>query len=73
MGSTVEALGYFGFEGNHDSCICIRTAAIKNNRIFIQSGAGVVADSVPENEFMETVSKAKGMLKAVAVAEQSLC
>ena len=67
------ALGYFSFEGNHDSCIGIRTAVIKNNRIFIQSGAGVVADSVPENEFMETVSKAKGMLKAVAVAEQSLC
>ena len=67
------ALGYFGFEGNHDSCIGIRTAVIKNNRIFIQSGAGVVADSVPENEFMETVSKAEGMLKAVAVAEQSLC
>ena len=66
------ALGYFGFEGNHDSCIGIRTAVIKNNRIFIQSGAGVVADSVPENEFMETVSKAKGMLKAVAVAEQSI-
>lgn len=65
------ALGYFGFEGNHDSCIGIRTAVIKNNRIFIQSGAGVVADSVPENEFLETVSKAKGMLKAVAVAEQS--
>ena len=67
------ALGYFGFEGNHDSCICIRTAVIKDNRIFIQSGAGVVADSVPKNEFTETVSKAKGMLKAVAVAEQSIC
>ncbi|MEC7486999.1 MAG: chorismate-binding protein, partial [Verrucomicrobiota bacterium] len=61
------------FEGNHDSCICIRTAVIKDSRIFIQSGAGVVADSVPENEFMETVSKAKGMFKAVAVAEQSIC
>ena len=46
------ALGYFGFGGNHDSCICIRTAVIKNGRIYIQSGAGIVADSVPENEFM---------------------
>ena len=64
------ALGYFGFGGNHDSCICIRTAVIKNGRIYIQSGAGIVADSVPENEFMETVNKAKGMLKAVALAEK---
>ncbi|MGB0415053.1 MAG: anthranilate synthase component I [Coraliomargarita sp.] len=64
------ALGYFGFGGNHDSCIGIRTAVIKNGKIYIQSGAGVVADSVPENEFMETVNKAKGMLKAVALAEK---
>jgi anthranilate synthase component I len=64
------ALGYFGFGGNHDSCICIRTAVIKNGQIYIQSGAGIVADSVPENEFMETVNKAKGMLKAVALAEK---
>lgn len=63
------ALGYFGYEGNHDSCIGIRTAVIKNGKIYIQSGAGIVADSVPENEFMETVNKAKGMLKAVALAE----
>lgn len=63
------ALGYFGYEGNHDSCIGIRTAVIKDGHIYIQSGAGVVADSVPENEFMETVNKAKGMLKAVTLAE----
>lgn len=63
------ALGYFGFDGNHDSCIAIRTAVIRNGKIFIQSGAGVVADSVSENEFMETVNKAKGMLKAVSLAE----
>ncbi len=63
------ALGYFGFGGNHDSCIGIRTAVIKGGKIYIQSGAGIVADSVPENEFMETVNKAKGMLKAVKLAE----
>ena len=63
------ALGYFGYNGNHDSCIGIRTAVIKDGKIYIQSGAGIVADSVPENEFMETVNKAKGMLKAVALAE----
>jgi len=64
------ALGYFGYEGNHDSCIGIRTAVVKNGRIYIQSGAGIVADSLPANEFMETVNKAKGMLKAVALAEK---
>lgn len=64
------ALGYFGYEGNHDSCIGIRTAVIKDGTIYIQSGAGVVADSVPENEFMETVNKATGMLKAVALTEK---
>jgi anthranilate synthase component 1 len=63
------ALGYFGYNGNHDSCIGIRTAVIKNGKIYIQSGAGIVADSVPASEFMETVNKAKGMLKAVALAE----
>jgi anthranilate synthase component 1 len=64
------ALGYFGFGGNHDSCIGIRTAMIKDQKISIQSGAGVVADSVPKNEYDETVNKAKGMLKAVALAER---
>lgn len=63
------ALGYFGYGGNHDSCIGIRTAVLKDERIYIQSGAGVVADSVPANEFAETVNKARAMLKAVALAE----
>jgi anthranilate synthase component 1 len=64
------ALGYFSFEGNHNSCIGIRTSVIKNGKIYIQSGAGIVADSVPKNEFMETINKAKGMLKAVYLAER---
>ena len=63
------AIGYFGYEGNHDSCIGIRTAVIKDDIIYIQSGAGIVADSIPENEFFETLNKAKGMLKAVSIAE----
>ena len=63
------AIGYFGYEGNHDSCIGIRTAVITNETIYIQSGAGIVADSIPENEFFETINKAKGMLKAVSLAE----
>jgi anthranilate synthase component 1 len=63
------ALGYFGFEGNHDSCIAIRTAMLTGGNIHLQAGAGVVADSVPENEYQETINKAKGMLKAIAMAE----
>ncbi len=65
------ALGYFGYEGNHDSCIGIRTALLKKGKIYIQSGAGLVADSVPANEFMETVNKARAMLKAVELAERA--
>tara|TARA_B100000212_G_scaffold303685_1_gene250612 strand:+ start:347 stop:1837 length:1491 start_codon:yes stop_codon:yes gene_type:complete len=64
------ALGYFGFEGNHDSCIAIRTAMISKGTLYLQTGAGVVADSVPEKEYQETINKAQGMLKAIAFAEQ---
>ncbi len=65
------AIGYFGYEGNHDSCIGIRTAVIKDGNIYVQSGAGLVADSIPENEFFETINKAKGMLKAVSFVEMT--
>lgn len=64
------ALGYFGYEGNHDSCIAIRTAMIKENLLHLQAGAGIVADSVPQNEYDETINKAKGMLNALALAER---
>ena len=64
------ALGYFGYEGNHDSCIAIRTAIISKNILHLQAGAGIVSDSIPENEYQETLNKAKGMLKALALAEQ---
>jgi anthranilate synthase component 1 len=56
------ALGYFAFDGTHDSAISIRTAVLKDNKAYFQSGAGIVADSVPTNEFVETENKAKGML-----------
>jgi len=69
-GSYSGALGYFGYDGNHDSCIGIRTALLKDGQIYIQSGAGIVADSVPANEYMETINKARGMLKAVALCEK---
>ena len=60
---------YFGYDGNHDSCIAIRTAMIKGNQIHMQAGAGIVADSIPELEYEETLNKAKGMLKAIIMAE----
>lgn len=69
-GPYAGALGYFSYDGNLDSCIAIRTALIKNSTIYIQSGAGLVADSRPDFEYQETINKAKGMLKAVAMAEQ---
>ncbi len=68
-GPYAGALGYFSFNGNSDSCIAIRTALIKDGNITIQSGAGLVADSVPASEFQETINKARGMFKAVALSE----
>lgn len=59
------AVGYFGFDGNHDSCIALRTCVVKDGKVYVQAGAGVVADSVPEYEYNETVNKARGMLRAV--------
>lgn len=63
------AIGYFGFDGNIDSCIAIRTMVIKNNKAYVQAGAGIVADSVPEKEWEETRNKAKALIKAIEMAE----
>lgn len=63
------ALGYFGYDGNLDCCITLRTALLKDDKIVIQAGAGLVADSVPASEYQETVNKASALLKAVAIAE----
>jgi anthranilate synthase component I len=61
-------VGYFGFDGSHDSCIAIRSIVVKNGRAYLQTGAGIVADSDPKREFDETVNKAKAMLEAIARA-----
>jgi len=66
------SLGYFSFSGNMDMCITIRTILMLNGRAYIQAGAGIVADSEPEREYYETVNKARGMMKAVEMAEQGL-
>jgi anthranilate synthase component 1 len=68
-GPYAGAVCYFSYDGNLDSCIAIRTATIKDGTIHVQSGAGLVADSVPESEYQETVNKATGMLKAIAMAD----
>jgi anthranilate synthase component 1 len=64
------ALGYFGYDGNMDTCITLRTALLKNGRVYIQAGGGWVADSVPADEYQETINKASALFKAVAMAEQ---
>jgi len=63
------AVGYFSFSGNLDCCITIRTALIKDGYAYVQAGGGWVSDSEPEAEYLETVNKARAMLKAVAMAE----
>jgi anthranilate synthase component 1 len=69
-GPYAGAVCYFSYDGNLDSCIAIRTATIKDKTIYVQSGAGLVADSKPEAEYQETINKAAGMLKAIAMAEK---
>ena len=59
------AIGYFSANKNFDTCIALRTALIKDNKFYIQSGAGIVADSVPEKEYMETVNKAKALISSL--------
>ncbi|AHV98078.1 anthranilate synthase component I [Paenibacillus sabinae] len=68
-GAYAGAIGYLGFSGNMDSCITIRTIIFRKGRAYVQAGAGIVWDSVPEKEYEETVNKAKGMLKAIRMAE----
>jgi anthranilate synthase component 1 len=65
------AVGYFGFDGNHDSCIALRTVLLKDGKAFIQSGGGVVADSTPEGEYQETVNKAMAGMRAIDRARKS--
>lgn len=63
------AVGYISFDGNMDMAIAIRTAVVLGNEVFVQAGAGIVADSDPEREWWETVNKAKALMKAISMAE----
>jgi anthranilate synthase component 1 len=66
------AVGYLGFNGDMDVAIAIRTGIIKDKTLFVQSGAGIVADSVPENEWIETQNKAMAILKSAELAQSGL-
>lgn len=66
------AVGYLGWNGNMDTAIAIRTAVIQKNKLHIQAGAGIVADSIPRNEWDETMNKARAIFRAVAMAEAGL-
>jgi anthranilate synthase component 1 len=71
-GPYAGAAGYFSLSGDMDWCITIRTIVMKGKRYFLQAGAGIVADSIPEREFEETMSKAAALKKAVEIAEGGL-
>ncbi len=71
-GPYAGAVGYFSFNGNLDSCITIRTVVIAGEKAYIQAGAGIVADSVPENEYRETINKATALMRALEIAQAGL-
>ncbi|WP_017755579.1 anthranilate synthase component I [Calidifontibacillus oryziterrae] len=63
-------VAYLGFDGNIDSCIAIRTIVLKDRKAYVQAGAGVVADSIPELEYKETLNKASALIKTIQIAEK---
>jgi anthranilate synthase component 1 len=68
-GTYAGAVGYFGFSGNLDSCIAIRTVLLKDGKAYLQAGGGLVADSTPLGEYQESINKAKAGMKALAMAK----
>jgi anthranilate synthase component 1 len=66
------AVGYFSFSGNMDFCITIRTMLVRNGRVYLQVGAGIVADSVPQSEYAETVAKGEALVRALEMANNGL-
>jgi anthranilate synthase component I len=68
-GAYAGTVGYFGFDGNMDTCLAIRTMVGRGNTFTVQAGAGIVADSNPNTEYEETVNKASAMLRAIEIAE----
>ncbi len=70
-GPYAGAVGYLDFAGNMDTCIALRTIVVQDDQAYVQAGAGIVADSVPVNEWNETLNKARGLLKAIELAEET--
>lgn len=70
-GAYAGMVGYFGFDGNMDTCLALRTMVARGSVFSVQAGAGIVADSNPTTEFQETVNKASAMLKAIEMAEEN--
>lgn len=66
------AIGYIAFTGNLDTCIAIRIAFKKNGKVFVRSGAGIVADSIPENEYQECINKAKAVMNALEAGQEDM-
>ena len=71
-GPYAGAVGYFSFSGDMDTCITIRTLFVKDGQIYFQAGAGIVADSIAENEFDETLNKARAVMRAIKMARDEL-
>ncbi len=68
-GAYAGAVGYFGFHGDMDFCIAIRTMFVSRGNVYVQAGAGIVADSIPEREYIETINKAKALMQAYEIAK----
>ncbi|MGA1660337.1 MAG: chorismate-binding protein, partial [Burkholderiaceae bacterium] len=66
------ACGYLSFTGEMDLAIAIRTGVLKDETLYVQAGAGIVADSIPESEWQETESKARAVMRAAEIAEKGL-
>jgi anthranilate synthase component 1 len=71
-GPYAGAVGYIDFNGHMDTCIALRTIVVQGDQAYVQAGAGIVADSVPEAEYQETLNKARGLLKAIELTEKRL-
>jgi anthranilate synthase component 1 len=71
-GPYAGAVGYIDYTGNMDTCIALRTLVLQDGKAYVQAGGGVVYDSVPADEYEETVNKARGLLKAIEIAQEQL-
>jgi anthranilate synthase component 1 len=71
-GPYAGAVGYVDFSGNMDTCIALRTMVVTGGKVYVQAGGGIVADSVPAEEYQETINKAKALLRAIEIAEAGL-